>query len=468
MMGKWGVKKLVSSILPAIILSLVLGVSVTMAATISSSNYSIDGNLGGSFGGQLSSTNYAMTTIGGEAIVGSGQSGSYIIDQQPTNSVTPTMQLSVQPSGLVAYYPLDETSGTTLADASQYQHDGTLNSPATFDASGKLSGAVAMNGPTDSTGSGAVLVSDHANMPTGATMTVEAWVKQTSWVPNQTMVSQWKYSAPQSGSWAISTGPSNNSLRILLADSASDPGNNYVDTATNSWNTFNTWRHVVVTYDGNLSQANKVKVYIDGVQTGTTVTGTLPSTLYNSTGDLSIGSFPGRGWALRGSVDHVKLFNRTLSPAEVNAEHGAQNAGTPAGLTLGTLISGSTTSSADAIVRTNAADYGLSIQQDHNLQSGANTIPAVSGSIASPQTWSEGTTKGLGFTVFGAPTLDSKWASGASYAAIPSSATTFYSTSGHVNGAIDVINVRLRLDIATTQVSGAYNNTVTYTGTTIP
>lgn len=455
--------------LSAALLSLPGGVSLVMADTISSPNYSINGNLGGSFGGSPFSTNYKMTSIGGEAIVGSGQSGSYIIDQRPPgSSTTSTMQLSVQPNGLVGYYPLDETSGTTLADASQYQHDGTLNSPASFDVSGKLGGAINMNGPTDSTGTGAVLIPDHANMPSGSTMTVEAWVKQTSWVANQTMVSQWKYSAPQSGSWAISTGPSGNRLRIMLADSASDPGNNYVDTATNSWNTFNTWRHVVVTYDGSLSQANKVKVYIDGAQVGTTVTGTLPSTLYNSTGDVSIGSFPGRGWALGGSVDHVKLFNRVLSAGEVSAEYTAQNAGTSAGLAFGALTSGSAMSLADAVVRTNVSDYGLSIQQDHDLQSGANTIAPVSGSIASPAAWNEGTTKGLGFTLWGAPTLDSKWGSGFNYAALPSSATTFYSAVGHATNVIDVINVRLRLDVPTNQVAGAYSNTITYTGTTLP
>lgn len=443
--------------------------SSAMAETISSPSYKINGNLGGNFGGQTSSTSYSMTSIGGEAVVGNGSSGSYIIDQQNSSSAVQTMQLGVQPSGLVAYYPMDENTGTATTDASQYQHDGTLNGVAGWYAGGKLGSAVDMNGATDSTGTGAVLVPDNANLPAGAAMTVEAWVRQTAWYPNQAIASHWNY-APVTGgdgSWAFQTG-TNNNLRVFISAGAGDVGDNYVDTAANTWNSFNAWRHVVMVYDGSQSQANKVKVYIDGSLVSSTAYGTLPSSLQNAGGDFSIGSFPGLGRALTGAVDQVKLFNRALISDEITAEYGAQNAGSPTGLTLGTITSSSTTSLVDTIVRTNATSYNLAVQQDHDLQSGANTIPSISGSIGSPLTWSEGVTKGLGFTLTGAPTLDSKWNSGAKYAAVPSASTTFYDGTGHVNGTVDVINLRLRLDTTGSQTQGVYTNTITYTGTMIP
>jgi hypothetical protein len=171
---------------------------------------------------------------------------------------------------------------------------------------------------------------------------------------------------------------------------------------------------------------------------------------------------------MTGAIDHVKLFNRALTSDEITAEYGAQNAGIATGLTLGTLTGSSTTSLVDAIIRTNATSYNLAIQQDHDLQSGVDTIPAIGGSIGSPLTWSEGVTKGLGFTLTGAPTLDSKWSSGAKYAAVPSASTTFYDGTGHVNGTIDVINLRLRLDAPAAQTLGTYANTITYTGTIVP
>jgi hypothetical protein len=454
----------------ALVVVLMFCVSSVMAETISSPSYKINGNLGGSFGGQASSTSYSMTSIGGEAVVGSGSSGSYIIDQQQTSSTAQTMQLGVQPSGLVAYYPMDENTGTATADASQYQHDGTLNGTAGWYTGGKLGSAVDMNGATDSTGTSAVLVSDNNNLPAGNPMTVEAWVRQSAWYSNQAIASHWKYDFdnPQmSASWALQTGLSNN-LRVFIADSQTDVGANYIDTDTGTWNSFNTWRHVVMVYDGSQAQANKVKVYIDGTLAGSTAYGTLPSTLQDSTGSFSIGSFPGLGRAMTGAIDHVKLFNRALTSDEITAEYGAQNAGIATGLTLGTLTGSSTTSLVDAIIRTNATSYNLAIQQDHDLQSGVDTIPAIGGSIGSPLTWSEGVTKGLGFTLTGAPTLDSKWNSGAKYAAVPSASTTFYDGTGHVNGTIDVINLRLRLDAPAAQTLGTYANTITYTGTIVP
>lgn len=458
------------------------GVWLTMSAltTVSgdrmtSPNYILNGNAGGAFGGLTSSTDYKMTSIGGETVVGKGSSTSYIMDQQPSASgAASTMQLSVQPSGLVAYYPLDENTGTTTADASQYQNNGTLNGTAGwYTGSGQIGASVDMHGATDSTGTGAVLVPDNANLPTGTTMTVELWARQASWVSNQAFASQWNYSAAgvsggASGSWALQTGVNNN-LRVFIADSQGDPGNNYIDTAANTWNTFNTWRHIVMTYDGTQSNpANRVQLYLDGTLLSTTMSGTIPSALQNSTGSFSIGSFPGLGRSLTGAIDQVKLFNRVLSPSEVSAEYAAQAAGTPTGLTLGTITSSSTTTQQDVIVRTNSSAYNVSVQQNHDLQSGATTIPAISGTIAAPAAWTEGTTRGLGFTVTGAPALDSKWGSGANYAAFPATATTFYSTTGHAVGAVDVISTKLRLGTAASQSVGAYGNSITYTGTTIP
>jgi hypothetical protein len=410
-----------------------------------------------------------MTSIGGEAIVGSGSSGSYIIDQQLTNATAQTMALSVQPSGLVGYYPMDENTGTTTADASQYENDGTFNSTAAWYSSGKLGSAVDMNGATDSTGTGAVLVPDHSNLPSGNAMTVEAWVNQDAWYANQAIASHWSYVPVTggSGSWALQTGTDNN-LRIFISSGPGDTGDNYVDTATNTWDTFNGWRHVAMVYDGTQSQADRVKVYIDGIPVNTTVYGTLPSTLSNSTGDFSIGSFPGLGRAMTGAIDNVKIFNRALTRAEAFEDWAANLQGSSSGIWLNEPITGSVATQLDAIVRTNAADYSLAVQQDHDLQTQDNIIPAISGSIASPITWNEGVTKGWGFTLIGAPTLDGKWNSGAKYAAVPSSATTFYSGTGHVEGVVDVVNLQLRLDADASLPADEYRNTLIYTGTTIP
>lgn len=454
-MGK--ISQIIGSALAVVI---VFCASSVMAETVTSPSYRIDGNLSGNFGGDTSSTSYKMSAIGGEAIVGNGASGSYMIDQQ-YNSAIPTMQLGVQPSGLVGYYPMDENVGTTTADASRYQNNGTLNGAAAWYTSGKLGSAIDMNT------AGSVRVPDNANLPSGNAMTVELWANQNSWISNSALASHWLYGS-NAASWALQTG-TNNNLRVFIANSLGDLGDNYVDTAANTWTTLGAWRHVVMVFDGAQSQANMVKIYIDGVLQNATVFGTLPSSLQNSGGELSIGSFPGLGREFNGALDHVKIFNRALTTAEIKADYTAQNAGISTGLSLGTQTSvSSTTSLVDAIVRTNVTAYNLAVQQDHDLQYGVNFIPSVSGSIGTPLTWSEGATKGLGFTLTGAPTLDSKWNSGAKYAAVPSSSTTFYSGTGHTNGVVDVVNLQLRLGTNASQLAGNYTNNLTYTGTTTP
>lgn len=455
-----------------IFVAVVLLASGAGAEQMTSPSYILNGNAGGSFGGTISSPNYNMTSIGGEAVVGNGSSSSYILDQQwPTQSVTPTMQLSVQPSGLVGYWPLDEGTGTTTADASRYQHNGTLQPAADWYGSGQMGASVDMHGPADLTGNGSVQVPDNPDLPNGSAMTVELWARQASWVGNQAFASHWDYvaGAGGSGSWALQTGINNN-LRVFIATTPGDDGENYVDTDANTWNTFNTWRHIALVFDGTQASAsNRVKIYLDGVQLNTTAYGTIPTSLLDSSGAFSIGSFPGLGRALMGAIDHVKLFNRALSSTEIAAEYTAQAAGIPAGTTLGTISTSSTTSLVDVAVRTNSTSYSLSASQDHNLQSGVNTIPAVTGSIASPTAWSEGATVGLGFTILSAPTLDSKWGSGANYAAFPGSGAAFYSEANHTDASVvDVVGMRLRLGIDAAQSTGAYSNTITYTGTTLP
>lgn len=98
-----------------------------------------------------------------------------------------------------------------------------------------------------------------------------------------------------------------------------------------------------------------------------------------------------------------------------------------------------------------------------------STIAAVpSGTIATPAAWSEGTTKGLGFSVISAPGLDGKWGAGANYAALPGSSTSFYTRSGSLTNQIDTVALRARVDVPTLQAAGEYKNTITIVGTTIP
>jgi hypothetical protein len=133
----------------------------------------------------------------------------------------------------------------------------------------------------------------------------------------------------------------------------------------------------------------------------------------------------------------------------------------------------------DVVAESNTPSYNLSIQQDHNLQitDASATIPSVSGTTASPLSWSEGTTTGLGYSVASAPVLQTKWATGTKFAAIPTSAITFYDGTGGAPDTISMrlrlgvsspISMRLRLGVSSQQKAGDYSNLVTISGTITP
>lgn len=86
----------------------ILWASLASAMTFSSSQYLIDSAVLNNVGGDSSSTSYQLTSSGGESAIGNGAGGSY---KMPAGFVAqlPTMlSLTVQPAGLVGYYPFDE------------------------------------------------------------------------------------------------------------------------------------------------------------------------------------------------------------------------------------------------------------------------------------------------------------------------------------------------------------------------
>lgn len=443
------------------------GIWSAQAATFDSSNFSINGNLGDSVAGGQSSTNYAMTSAGGESIAGGASSLSYQLAQGYTpqlNDSDNALQLSVQPNGLVGYWPLENSAGNATAfDESLNTNNGTYAT-----GSNSTTGKVGMAW-NDSVGTQYVSIPNTASQSLGTKMTISAWVRNSGSVAQPAILSKWQYN-PSAGSWAFQTTPGATDLRMFVKAAGTDDGVNYVD-STNAAMQPDTWYFVTMVYDGTLSNADRVKLYLNGTQLTTVTNGTIPTTLTASTDEMRIGDFPGLNRYWSGAIDEVKLYSRALSQAEIAAEYGASNAGVAAGVALGNGLTPGQSQSAllDAVVLSSTGSYNLSINQSGNLTNGGDTISGVSGSIASPATWQEGTTKGLGFTLYdtNATALPGAWLSGSAYAPIPSTSTTFYSRSGTPSSK-DVINMRLRLDVPTEQAVGTYSNQAIVTGTVIP
>lgn len=417
-------------------------VQQAFADVFTSPSYNIDASVSGSFGGQTSSTNYKMVSSGGESIIGNGAGGSYKMGQGYVAQLDKSLQVSVLPKGALASFPFDENTAIRVYDSTPYGNDANATGTPTW-VTGKLGNALSFNGSSQNVSFGNP---SHYQITSG---TVEAWVK----------------SSVTTGRQAIVNKESN--FYMLLDANKLAMVNDWSTTATCSEPTIGIadgqWHHVAMTFQSGVAGGSRL--FKDGnlVQTCTmtTLAQTAPFQVARS----------GSGEWLNGSLDEIRLFNRVLTPAEVKAEYDAQNAGIPTGLSLNTLTPGaSQVAEFDTIVLTDAPGYDLSIHQDHDLQFGVHTISPVAGSIGTPVTWSEGSTKGLGFTLYGtnATAIPSKWSSGSAYAAMPGAATSYYARTGYTGGGKDVLNMRFRSDVATTQPPGLYTNTVTITGTMTP
>jgi len=98
----------------------------------------------------------------------------------------------------------------------------------------------------------------------------------------------------------------------------------------------NTWQHVAATWDGSMSGSAGIHIYINGVEStgGTTVDGGGGAPYDDSTTPFTVGNRPtdnARGF--NGSIDEVRVYNRVLSAAEIQALADSTAPGTPSGLT---------------------------------------------------------------------------------------------------------------------------------------
>ena len=428
--------------LGAVLLTLVSGFFLSVSAErFTGGSYTIDASVvGNSFGGANTGGSYTLTSSGGESVIGQGSGGSYKLGSGYVAQLESSLQLTIQPGSTVAYYGFEENSGAFLRDTSFNTNNATATN--TTWGTGRVGSGLVFNGTT------AYAAGQDNDIATN--ITVSAWFNsdatQTAAIVNKETTQGSLEIASNTPSFKITTG---STLRTVTAGSS----------VSNS-----AWHHIVGTYDGS----NAV-LYIDGVQAQTVAaTGTISTN--NSV--WTIGRDTAGSNYFDGNIDEVKLFSRALSANEVKAEYDAGVAGNASGLSFATaIIPGfSQTSNYDAAVLTDASNgYNLSVSQNQNLTKGGDSIAAVSGSIASPVSWVEGTTKGLGFTLYGtnATSIDGKWSSGNAYAAFPGSATSYYVRSGKPTSK-DVLNMRLRLDVPTSQVSGTYTNVITTTGTITP
>jgi len=196
-------------------------------------------------------------------------------------------------SGLVGYYPFEESSGLVANDLSGGGYNGTRVNGVLLNQVGKVGNAYGFDGNNDYVS----FVS--SGFPFGSdSKTVCAWVKPT----------ESKYSViTQAG-----TGNTNQAFRIFTNDNHIVLSGGPVGTIT-SVNSFSVseWLFVCGIYSASVS-----KFYVNGVLNG--VLNALLDT--NSNYTFAVGSY-GNQWNeayFKGLIDEVAVWNRPLAPAEIS------------------------------------------------------------------------------------------------------------------------------------------------------
>jgi hypothetical protein len=206
------------------------------------------------------------------------------------------------PSGLVAAYAFNEASGSTVTDVSGQSNVGTLGSGVTRAAQGRFGGALAFNG------SALVTVPHSPSLNLTSSMTLEAWVFPTV-TPTHWATILMK---EQSGTFAYtlySGSPTNRPSGQLNSGPTQSTEFGVPGPAALA---LNTWSHLAATYDGTM-----LRVYVNGVQVASAV---FTGSIATSNGVLRFGGNNIWGEYFRGLIDEVRIYNRALAPAEIQAD----------------------------------------------------------------------------------------------------------------------------------------------------
>ena len=200
-------------------------------------------------------------------------------------------------AGLVGAYSFNEGTGTTLTDRSGTGNNGTV-AGASWSTAGKNAGALSFDGVNDQ-----VTVAD-ANSLDLTRMTLEAWVFPTA------LGGLWRTvllkEQPGQLVYALysNTDTSRPSAHVYVGGDR--------DTRGTAALPLNAWTHLAATYDGTT-----LRLYVNGVQASSQA---VAGSILTSSGALRLGGNTVWSEWFAGRLDDVRIYNRALSAAEVQAD----------------------------------------------------------------------------------------------------------------------------------------------------
>ena len=202
----------------------------------------------------------------------------------------------VSPAGLQVAYALNESSGVLAYDSSD--HGLAATAVGTTWTGGHYDGGISLDG-----------VSSRVDIPPLGTFytagfTYEAWVRKQTSKKDVGVVGTW--SANQGGGAMIWVDYSSGRYMLTLGNNSG----NYLDSGRSP--TVGQWEHVAATYDGSTA-----RFYVGGAQVASKAfTGSL-----GSSSTWRLGAYNGSPTGFfDGLLDNVRIYNRALSPAEIQTD----------------------------------------------------------------------------------------------------------------------------------------------------
>ncbi len=209
-------------------------------------------------------------------------------------------------TNLVAWWKLDETSGTSAADSSGSGYTGTYVNSPTLNVTGAWSGGRAV---TFSSASSQAVSTPAINLSATSAVTVAFWAKTSSTSGNVFEAST-NYNSFSDSFCILLTG--SNAIQAAIK------GNGGYNTAELTTTLDGSWKHFCFVFDTSQSAANEVLIYIDGAVTSPTKAFSVNNTNNFGNRAVYIASRAASSVFLNGTMDDVRVYTRALSASDVS------------------------------------------------------------------------------------------------------------------------------------------------------
>ncbi|MFZ5917452.1 MAG: DUF7507 domain-containing protein [Chloroflexota bacterium] len=219
------------------------------------------------------------------------------------------------PADMIAYWRLDETTGSTYDD--YYNgHDAQCAGDCPTPAAGHIDGGQAFNGSTTGLDAPAVPGDDSLNWAVDEDFTIELWAQVDVGAcsgGNQVIVGRDDTSPSNPIHWWVGCRDGGEATFYLTDGGGTSAGVAGITDLRDA-----SWHHIVAVRDAS---ANRIRIYVDGAEENATVV-TYTAGFGSSTAALNIGWINiAPYYHYDGALDELALYDRALSADEVRQHH---------------------------------------------------------------------------------------------------------------------------------------------------